>query len=150
MDPVLIIGYGNMLRGDDALGWHAAQRLSEQVADERVIVKVCHQLTPELAEWVSQARAVAFLDARVDGQPGEIRAAAVEPDLSASGLLTHHLTPGGLLALTQTLYGTCPTAVVFSLTGERYALGSTLSPRVEATLPALVACVRRWIEGQLG
>ncbi len=147
MRPLVIIGYGNTLRGDDALGWHAAQRLSEHNADG-LVVEVRHQLTPELAEVISRARAVAFLDARLGGDPGVVQVTAVEPSAVSGDSLTHHLTPGTLLALSQTLYGTCPPAVIFSISAENFELGASLTPRVEAALPALVKRVQEWIAEQ--
>ena len=42
--PVLVLGYGNPLRGDDAVGWYAAQRLAEVVDPQRVTVLAVHSL----------------------------------------------------------------------------------------------------------
>ena len=36
MGRVLIIGYGNPLRGDDGFGWHAAERLRETAPGSRM------------------------------------------------------------------------------------------------------------------
>src|SRR5580704_15594719 len=49
----LVIGYGNPLRSDDALGWHASRLLAQALAGQEVDVITCHQLTPELAEPLS-------------------------------------------------------------------------------------------------
>lgn len=63
MAHTLIIGYGNPLRGDDGLGWHVAQRLAAVLPQHRARIEVCHQLTPELAEPISRADLVIFIDA---------------------------------------------------------------------------------------
>ena len=52
---VLVIGYGNPLRGDDGIGWSAANALAEGMQDDRVRIVACIQLTPELAESIAQA-----------------------------------------------------------------------------------------------
>jgi hydrogenase maturation protease len=79
MARVLIIGFGNPLRGDDGFGWHAAQRLCERLGSPDVQVIACHQLTPELAEDIGAAERVLFIDAARDLPSGEIRCAPVLP-----------------------------------------------------------------------
>jgi len=68
MAEVLIIGYGNPLRGDDGAGWQAAGILKERIRDERVQVVRSHQLMPEMAEAISRARKVIFIDADCDNR----------------------------------------------------------------------------------
>ena len=50
---VLVIGYGNSLRGDDGIGPAVAQAFADEDATECADVIVCHQLTPELAESIA-------------------------------------------------------------------------------------------------
>ena len=73
MARVLILGCGNPLRGDDGVGWHAAERLLKRSAELDATIKSCHQLTPELAEPVSKAERVIFIDARIGQTPGSPR-----------------------------------------------------------------------------
>ena len=75
MPRTLIIGYGNPLRGDDGLGWQVASELAKCV-DALISVVAVHQLTPELAEPVSDADLVIFVDSSCDGEPGSWRVAA--------------------------------------------------------------------------
>lgn len=134
MGRVLVIGFGNPLRGDDGLGWVAAERLLGH--EEALEVLAVHQLTPELAEPVSRADLVIFIDARQDGTPGEVSLEAVLPEPPAA--FWHHVTPGILLGSAQTLYGRSPEAVLFSITGEEFGYREGLSPVVEAALPELL------------
>jgi hypothetical protein len=53
---VLIVGYGNPLRGDDGLGWRAAERLRTVIQDAGVEILALHQLTPELMETLPPRR----------------------------------------------------------------------------------------------
>ena len=62
-EDVLVIGYGNPLRGDDGAGWKAAELLAEDPRLAGAVVLARHQLTPELADDVSRASLVVLVDA---------------------------------------------------------------------------------------
>jgi hydrogenase maturation protease len=139
----LIIGYGNPLRSDDGFGWHASRLLAEELSGGDAEVITCHQLTPELAERLSQAKRAVFIDADAQGKPGEIHRRAVRPQVAASSSFTHSCTPAGLLASAQRLYGHRPPAVVITVSAQSFAFGDTLSPVVSAALPEVVGQVCR-------
>jgi hydrogenase maturation protease len=121
---MLIIGYGNSLRGDDAFGIRAAERIPGALA--------VHQLTPELMDPIARADRVLFLDAAAEGAPGQIRRRRVEP--RAQGAFTHHVTPEALLAGALALYGRAPEAEIITICGANFSLSDRLSPEVEAAL----------------
>jgi hydrogenase maturation protease len=139
-DKLLILGYGNPLRGDDAFGWQAAERLSALLpaADVRAL----HQLTPELAEPVSRAARVVFIDAAREGDPGVLREESLTP--AASGAFTHHLTPAALLVLARDLYDHAPAATLFTAAGESFGYEVALSPRLEVALSNLCRRLISW------
>src|SRR5690349_6241379 len=90
MARVLIVGYGNPLRGDDAFGFLAAEKLRSEIVSADVEVLALHQLVPELMEPVSRAELAIFIDASTPSpSPGE---------LAGGGCLTHHETPESLAA----------------------------------------------------
>ena len=60
---ILLLCYGNPLRRDDGVGWVIGERLAEMLREDVADVRVLHQLTPELAEPISRAGAVIFIDA---------------------------------------------------------------------------------------
>ncbi len=144
---ILVIGYGNLLRGDDGVGQRAAQLLAEACAADRVTVIACHQLTPELAPAIAGADRLILLDAEAGGEPGQIRCRDLMPAAGHSGVLAHHMDASSLLAMAQMLYGHAPPTTIFTVCGASFDLGETLSPAVEAALPLLVAAVRRACEG---
>jgi len=146
LSTALIIGYGNPLRSDDALGWHASRLLAEALAGKEVEVITCHQLTPELAEPLSQCRRAVFIDADAEGKPGEIHRRAVRPQAPTSSSFTHTCTPSGLLASAKQLYGRRPQAIVITVTAQSFEFGDTLSPAVAAALPEVVEQVLKWVE----
>lgn len=141
----LIIGYGNPLRSDDAFGWHASRLLAQTLAGQDVEVITCHQLTPELAESLSQCRHAVFIDADAQGKPGEIHRRLVRPKFSASSAFTHTCTPSGLLASAQQLYGRAPRAIVITVSAQSFEFGDALSPVVSAALPKVVEHVCQWV-----
>lgn len=144
--PVLIIGYGNPLRRDDGIGWVVAQRLANDLDTHAIQVVACHQLTPDLAEPVSRAAQVIFIDARADGMVGQVSCQWLPPDLAALPTSAHHLTPAALLAWSSALYGASPGAAwVISVNGACFDYGEGLSPAVTSALPVLVNLVAQHI-----
>lgn len=139
MKSLLIIAYGNPLRGDDGVGWQVAELLIHKRWAEEVPILTRHQLTPELAERISEAARVIFVDAHAGICPGEIQTRRIIADAEFSGAFTHHLTPESLLAAAHEFYGRCPDAWLFSVTGGSFALQETLSPAVMASLPHLLS-----------
>jgi hydrogenase maturation protease len=125
---VLLIGYGNVLRGDDALGPMAVERLRPvlTVGATEVELLSCHQLAPELAEPLARCQLALFVDADGGGEPGTVRVQRLcsEPEIVAS--LTHHVQPAALLALARELYGRAPQALLVTGAGETFD-GESLS-----------------------
>jgi hydrogenase maturation protease len=129
---ILILGYGNPLRGDDGFGCQTALMLRTAIHRPDVEIRELHQLTPELAEPVSQATRVIFLDAGRDGAPGTLRRERVEP--AVSGSFTHHLTPSALLACARELYGRAPEGTLITAAGAAFDYTTSLSPSAEAAV----------------
>lgn len=142
----LIIGYGNLLRGDDAVGCHAAHELEQYYRDNGdVEVIASQQLTPELADDVSRCSFVLFLDASSAEEPGTIRRARVAPSSAPSGF-SHALTPGSLLAAAAQLYGDAPEGMSLTLSGWSFKLGNKLSPQAHRLLPEFVNRARQIVD----
>jgi hydrogenase maturation protease len=159
----LVIGFGNPLRGDDGLGWHAALRLKEEFASNRnapgngqVTVISCHQLTPELSDPISKSDLVIFIDARDGTPPGVIQVERVEPislapgscAAGAPGALWHSVSPAALLTCAQIIFGRVPQSVLVSVTAESFE-GEHLSARVEDALEPALVLVRRLATGEV-
>jgi hypothetical protein len=67
---VLVIGYGNTLRGDDGVGYQVAETVAEwQLPQVRSIA--VHQLLPELAADIAEVDLVIFVDAVVATAPAK-------------------------------------------------------------------------------
>lgn len=136
---ILVIGYGNTLRGDDGAGYYAAIALAERLPGFTVLA--CHQLNIELCEAASSADLVIFIDAREGRQPGRIAIETVQPLTMSLGGFSHHLTPAVLLECARQLYGRRPRGMIFSVEGQAFGFSERLSPEVQAALPALISRV---------
>jgi len=147
MAKTLIIAYGNPLRGDDGLGWHVARLLAGIAPGRNAEVITCHQLMPELAQQISEAPTVVFVDAASEGPPGRLDWRRAEPK-DGPAAFAHHVSPESLLDMAKKLYGHNPQAFVVSVVGETFACGEELSPAVRAALPTLVELVDNLLSGK--
>jgi hydrogenase maturation protease len=143
---VLVIGYGSRVRGDDALGPIVADQLSRLFTTEYSISVVStHQLTFDLSEMVSRARCVVLIDAATGGVPGTITCRRVEPEGESAPSMLHHMEAGALLASTQVLYGVVPPTYIWSMVGDAFEFGESLSPALERAVPELVKQLTQFI-----
>jgi len=136
----LVIGYGNPLRRDDGVGWHVAATIEAQREGPEIEVITCQQLLPELAERISRAKSVYFVDATRAGAPGEWRCQPIQAESAASALV-HFVTPGALLAMAEKLFGAVPTTYLFTVCGASFELGEELSVVVAAAVPSVAAAI---------
>lgn len=138
----LVICYGNPLRGDDGFAWHLAQKLIKAKLEQLDVVTV-HQLLPELAESISQAHSVVFVDASLEIPAGQISLQELEPVMPLE-IFSHHLEPAKLLAVAQMLYRQVPTMAMAVSVGVQ-SLGYTeqLSLEIEAAIPKVLKAIQR-------
>lgn len=125
---VLIIGYGNTLRGDDGVG----PRVVEAVGNLRlpgVRTLICALLTPELADPISRAETVIFVDAAVDA-PKEVQWRKLEPN-ATSQLMAHAADPRTMLALARDVFGRAPEAWWLTIPADDLGFREEFSPRVQ-------------------
>jgi hydrogenase maturation protease len=125
LQGVLVIGFGNECRGDDALGPEIARRM-EQRRLPNVRTAAIHQLTPELAAELSLVERAVFVDARVGDGDGPVVVESISPD-DANSLASHTGDPAALLALAQIIFGRAPQAWLVTIAGERFEPGDPLS-----------------------
>lgn len=135
----LIVGFGNPLRGDDGVGWAAAEQLESRLSDPGVSILACHQLTPELAADAARVDRLVLIDASSEATPGSVVVEKLEPSEMPSNSFSHHLRPTDLLDCARQLYGSCPEAWMVSIGGESFEHGDELSAAVAAALPEAIA-----------
>lgn len=138
---ILILGYGNVSREDDGIGFHViaaiARRLGRPPLDMNddglsdlghpIDLAFVPQLTPELAETIANYDEVFFVDAHTGAFAEDIRWQIVDQGYEPSAF-THHLMPATLVELAETLQGRRPLAHLVSVRGYRFGFGVELSP----------------------
>jgi len=140
--PVLIIGYGNVLRRDDGVGWAAARRLIDQLPGTTAKVWMVPQLLPELAEPMSRSELVIFIDADAKLGAGQIQRRILRsPRRKNTQTIGHHQSPEGLIQMARDLYGRRPRALLFSIGGADFSFGCTLSSAVKTAVRKVVSDV---------
>ena len=114
--------------------------------NQPVDVLIVHQLTPELAQPISKAGLVIFIDAAVGDKPGEVYSLPILPIEPDAQGFTHHVTPAVLLTYAQVLFGRCPAATMVSITGQSFDFSEHLSPVVAGAVDTAVAVVAEYID----
>jgi hydrogenase maturation protease len=125
---LLAIGYGNTLRNDDGVGPRVADALAA-LALPGVRTLNCALLTPELADPISKAETVVFVDAAVDA-PREVQLRPLIP-AESSQIMAHAADPKTMLALARDVFGHAPKAWWLTIPAEDIGIGETLSPLVQ-------------------
>jgi len=141
---LLVIGYGNTLRRDDGVGPKVAEAVAA-LALPGVRTLACPLLTPELAEAVSQARVVMFVDAAVDA-PREVQKRTLAP-AGSSQVMAHAASPPTLLALARDVFGHAPEAWLITVPVEDLGMGEELSPLAQRGFKRAVQEVKTCAEG---
>jgi hydrogenase maturation protease len=141
--PVLVFGYGNPSRGDDALGPEFVRRLEAEraleVASGALELLTDFQLQVEHALDLQGRTRVYFVDATAEGgAPAfEVRPVRAARDGTFS---THLLSPEAVLHTCQEVLGEpAPEAFVIAIRGERFELGEALSATAERNLALALA-----------
>ncbi|SPE36307.1 Ni,Fe-hydrogenase maturation factor (hyh operon) [Candidatus Sulfopaludibacter sp. SbA6] len=141
MKPLLVIGLGNPLMGDDGIGWHIVARLA---GDPRLpeTVEVTSGGTDLLrhADQIEGRSRVVVIDAIQDaiegnGQVGQI-SILDEDQLDERQQHAHHLSAVQAIGLLQLI-----TPVRFTLLGisiSSAAVANQLSPALAARMPAIL------------
>ncbi len=142
--PILLLGLGNDLRGDDAAGRLVAQEAAQwHLAGLRVIH--VQQLVPELAAALADANTAILIDAS--------RAGSNEPTLTpvtaeaSEGSLTHHLSPGQFLGLARALFDWAGEMWLLSIPAESFEMGDAITARCRAGILSALSLLKTRLGG---
>ena len=160
MKKILLLGYGNPDREDDGVAWHILRALAVKMGlpapdsyeddfpeNPHVDFAFYLQLTPEMAEDISEYEYVCFVDAHTGNIPEEVRIIDVESDFQKSPF-THHLTPQSLLSICETLYNTKPKSALLSVRGYRFLFSRILSEPTSVLVTEAVELVWAWMNAR--
>jgi hydrogenase maturation protease len=139
----LLLGLGNDILTDDAVGLHAVRRLQSRLAgDAGIDVRETTEMGLALLDFITGYSTVVIVDSIQTGReaPGflhELEAAALS---QLTGRTPHFLGVSETLALGRQLGLPMPERVkIFAIEVEDpFTLGTTLGPALEAALPGIV------------
>jgi len=146
MARVLIIGYGNRLRGDDGIGPVIAEELQKCLSGAHLRILALHQLGPELAQDCSEADLVVFIDAVQTESPGEVSISWLRQEAARPDFIAHYLEPQFLLTAAKQWYGKAPAAALITVGGANFKYETELSPEVTACTSRIVAEVAELVQ----
>jgi len=143
MSKTLIIGVGNTLRCDDGAGIRVAEQAGAQFPE--VDVLCVHGLTPELAETVARYDRVIVVDASLTA--AGLRVTTLNPESTFPR--SHNLSPGGVLALSSSLYHRAPSeALLIELPVRSAGFGESLSPGTAGLVDACLDVIKPYVTGR--
>lgn len=149
--PILIFGWGNPSRGDDALGplfvEHFAALAARHPEWGEVECLTDFQLQVEHALDLQGRRRVLFVDASLDAPApcSLVRIAAARDD----SFTTHAMSPQAVLKVYADIdEGEAPPCWLLAIRGERFELGEELSAAARQSLQAALQLAADWIDCQ--
>ena len=148
--PVLVFGWGNPSRGDDALGPMLLEQLDALLAatpPRDVELLTDFQLQVEHALDLAGRQRVLFVDASLScAAPFEVTALTAARDMRLS---THAMSPQAVMQVFRDLHGIePPPCTLLAIRGERFELGEPPSEAARANLALAVAWTLRWLAAQ--
>ncbi|MCX7171717.1 MAG: hydrogenase maturation protease, partial [Proteobacteria bacterium] len=141
--PILIFGWGNPSRGDDALGPLFVARI-EALKHPDVECLTDFQLQVEHALDLQGRQRVLFVDASIDA-PAPFSITPIFPGKDAS-FTSHAMTPQAILHTYVQLEGSPPPPCwLLAIRGESFELGEPLAPAAEQHLAAALQWTESWL-----
>lgn len=142
--PVLVLGWGNPSRGDDALGPMFVERLSRELGEGAAAWLTDYQLQVEHALDLAGRRRVLFVDASTRcTAPFEV--SAVQPARDAS-FTTHAMSPAAVLQVFHQIgAGEPPPCTLLAIRGEHFELGQPPGAQALAHLEQALHWGRGWL-----
>ena len=135
---MLVLGYGNLSRGDDALGPLVIEYIEQNLQVPGLEVITDFQLQIEHALDLEGRGLVLFIDASVVcTEACSLTKLIPEKDKSYT---THAMSPASVLAVYQNvMHKEPPPCFLLSIQGLEFELGSDLSERAERNLAVAIA-----------
>jgi hydrogenase maturation protease len=147
VEPLLVFGWGNPSRGDDALGPLLVEQLAEHARNVlpagQLACLTDFQLQVEHALDLVGRERVLFVDAAQDlEQPFSVR--PLQPARGA-GISSHAIAPEAVLQVYQDLYGEPPESTLLAIRARSFGLGEEPTAKALADLQLALAWAREWL-----
>jgi len=151
MKKILVYGYGNPGRQDDALGVYCAAKIkkwAEKHFPEAVDVDMNYQLNVEDAERISHYDTVIFTDASQEEiQPFLL--SRLTPSPTQVEFTMHSVSPAYVLHLCQTLFGKKPESYLLHIRGYRWDFEEKLSEKAKQNLNKSIEALTALLKNKL-
>lgn len=155
----LVIGYGNLDRHDDGLGFYVVNRLRRRLGQEQLAFDdnglarlggaldsvFIRQLVPELIETAVNYDRLVFVDAHIPADMPNLMCVRIGPDNAVSGF-THQFHPAAFLALLKVVCDHEPASHLLSVSGCNFDFGRGLSANAARLLEPSIELVLRLLE----
>jgi hydrogenase maturation protease len=146
--PLLVLGWGNRSRGDDALGPLCVAALQDVLPEhlcDQVEFLDDYQLQIEFALDLVGRERILLIDASLNcAPPFEVRTALPRRDSTIS---SHALSPEALLQVFADLQGHAPPpTAVLAIRGQAFELGEPMTDSAKANLDAAQVWALNWIQ----
>lgn len=145
--PLLVLGWGNPSRGDDALGPLLVEQLAERAGAQfpagRLECLTDFQLQIEHTLDMAGRERVLFVDAALGlSAPFEVRTLVAAPQ---AGFTTHALAPEALLKVYADLERAAPPpSTLLAIRAQRFELGEAPSAQALADLAQALGWAMAW------
>jgi hydrogenase maturation protease len=151
---VLLLGLGNDILTDDAIGLNVVRRLRDELADDDCIdVRETMEMGLALLDFMVGYRAVVIVDSIQTGQgpPGTIHEVDAAGLSHLAGRTPHFLGVGDTLALGRRLGLAMPDEVriIAVEVEDPFTLGTQMTPALQAAVPAVLDRVRQTLRGMV-
>jgi len=145
-----VVGVGNDLRGDDAVGLAVVELLEGSLPDGVRAVRCEGEPVALLTAWERCDRTIVVDATRSGAEPGTVRriVAHEQPlpdDVGRSS--THVLGVAEAVELARALGKLPARTIVYGIEGAVFDTGAPLSPSVQAAAAVVAASIRRELEG---
>ncbi len=150
---ICVVGVGNALRGDDAVGLEVARLLDGTLPDGVRLVECEGEPVSLLASWEDCDTAI-VVDATESGQePGTVRRLAAHDGPLPAELQrasTHLLGVAEAVELARALGRLPGRTIVYGIEGGSFDTGAPLSDAVQAAAAEVAASIRRELSEEPG
>lgn len=140
----LVLGVGNALRGDDAIGAEAIARLRAKAPEDLDLLALPGEAAALMEAWSGRER-VYLIDASLsEAESGTVRRLDASAEDLPSDFLhcsTHSFGLAEAIALSRAMGELPPTVIVFAVEGASFEAGDALTPEASDGVDRVVAAL---------
>ncbi len=137
MKKILIYGYGNPGRQDDAIGSRFTELIEKWVEEQKItnIKTDCnYQLNIEDAATIAEYDTVIFVDASIVPEVEDFKLETIEPNDARIEFTMHAVSTAFVVDLCRKIYSKTPEAYVLHIKAYEFELIEKLTPKAEKNM----------------